>query len=292
MARTPDFFIVGSAKCGTTSLWMYLKQHPDIFMPKALIEKEPSYFCHNYGIKNYAAYLSLFDAASTGQAVGEASTAYLTSPESAEWIHRANPRARIIVMLRNPVDRAYSLYRWMVNSGYEWIDSFEAALLAEASRINDYFYFNNSQYYYNYLYFSSGLYSAQLSRYYKFFPATKIKLVLLDDLTKEPGGTLRDIYQFLGIDKNFNAEVKVHNKADIKPCSIWLNNALRQVSRRFMGRKIGIAADLLRKANLNLSGKHWDKMSDATRCSLVEKYRLDVSETEKIAEVDLKSWIK
>src|SRR5690349_8105845 len=103
--RAPNFFIVGAAKSGTTSLWQYLKQHPDIFMPPDIALKEPAYYCDTYGVEAYAAYLLMFfkDAANQKR-IGEASTTYLTSPESAGKIRDAVPDARIIMLLRNPVN--------------------------------------------------------------------------------------------------------------------------------------------------------------------------------------------
>src|SRR5260370_23408084 len=101
----PNFFIVGAAKSGTTSLWQYLKQHPDIFMPADITLKEPSYYCDTYGVESYAAYLALFfKDATTQKRIGEASTPYLTSPESARKIYNGVPDSRIIMMLRNPVN--------------------------------------------------------------------------------------------------------------------------------------------------------------------------------------------
>ena len=84
----PNFFIVGAAKSGTTSLWAYLKQHPDIYMPEEMDHKEPSYYCNNLGIEEYDVYLQFFRNAGKAKAVGEASTPYLTSPESAAWLRK------------------------------------------------------------------------------------------------------------------------------------------------------------------------------------------------------------
>lgn len=126
--RFPDFFVVGAARSGTTSLWMYLLQHPKIFMPREIELKEPSFFCDLLDLYDVDAYLRLFSDAKPESAIGEASTAYLTSPESADLICNANPDARIIIMIRNPIDRALSLYKWMIREGYEWITPFEKSI--------------------------------------------------------------------------------------------------------------------------------------------------------------------
>ena len=155
MARSPNFFIVGAARSGTTSMWEYLKQHPDIFMPEGFAYKEPSYFCNLYGYNDFNLYLELFAGVKEEKAVGEASTPYLTSPESAAWIREVYPAAKIIILLRNPVDRAYSMYNWMIKEGYEGVYPFEEALDVEKVRIKDeHFKYINPQYYHNYLYFA------------------------------------------------------------------------------------------------------------------------------------------
>ena len=135
--KLPNLFIVGAAKAGTTSLYEYFKQHPQIFMVESDLQKEPSYFCSLVKpSKKYKYYLSLFEKATENHVrIGEASTSYLTCPESAlrikEYENKNNLDCRIIIMLRNPVDRAYSLYNWMTQSGYEWCGSFEKALRIE-----------------------------------------------------------------------------------------------------------------------------------------------------------------
>ena len=114
----PNFFIVGAARCGTTSLWEYLRQHPDIYMPPVIEQKEPAFFCDLYGVEHWDFYLTLFEAGRGKKRIGEASTPYLSSPESAGQIHSVLPLAKIIITLRNPVVRAYSLYKWMHANGY------------------------------------------------------------------------------------------------------------------------------------------------------------------------------
>src|SRR5947207_14583321 len=110
--REPNFFIVGAARSGTTSLWHSLRQHPDVFMP--LKQKEPHFFCDAsppWAVKDLDAYLALFTDAEERKAMGEATTGYLGSPEAAARIAARYPGARIIIMLRDPADRAHSLYR-------------------------------------------------------------------------------------------------------------------------------------------------------------------------------------
>lgn len=134
--------------------------------------------------------------------VGDASTAYLTDPECAEKIYDFNPDARVIIMLRNPVDRAYSLYNWMVQEGYEYAASFEKALELERERkqkkIPNYF---EPEYFHNYMYFSSGLYYQQVKRYREIFQE-KLHLVLFEEFITQLNSCYREICRFLGIEPN------------------------------------------------------------------------------------------
>jgi len=181
-----NLFIVGAAKAGTTSLWKVLGSHPEIYTVNNDLHKEPAYFSNlgsNMGIK---AYHRLFENGAECTYRLDASTAYLTSPESAERIYQYNPEARILIVLRNPVDRAYSLYCWMVASGYEWAPTFEKALELEEKRVHSKRpSFSMPQYYWNYMYKRSGNYSGQVKRYIDLF-GDNVLLLSYHDLIRSP----------------------------------------------------------------------------------------------------------
>jgi len=213
--RMPDFFICGAARSGTTSLWQYLRQHPDIYMPPAIEHKEPSYFCDLYGMKDWQAYLSLFRDAGNKKRLGEASGPYLTSPESAGRIKAAAPDAGIIISLRNPVERAWSLYKWMHTNGYEKLPSFAEALATEESRLeNADFIRNNGQYYYNFLYFHSGLYHDQVKRFFDTFGRDRVRVIIFEEFTEAPSEHIKAAYKFLEVDPAFSPALEVHNASD------------------------------------------------------------------------------
>jgi hypothetical protein len=211
--HVPNFFIAGAARCGTTSLWAYLRQHPDVFMPPAFEFKEPSYFCDLYGMKNWREYLALFSEATGRKRIGEASGAYLTAPESAGRIRSAFPQARFIISLRNPAERAYSLYKWMHANGYEPIPVFEDALKAEEdSRLaNKDFIRNNGENYYNFLYFHSGLYVEQLRRFYEAFGTGQVHVILFEEFIARPAAHMQRVFEFLDVNASFVPHVEVHN---------------------------------------------------------------------------------
>jgi len=292
----PNFFICGAAKSGTTSLWMYLKQHPNIFMPEDIRAKEPAYFCRVNGSWGYEGqeerYSKLFEAAGMCKAVGEASTTYLTYPESAAWIHSEIPEAKIIIILRDPVSRAYSLYRWMVNHGHEWVSTFEKALEVELERKSDpAFFTGNAHTFYDYLYFESGMYSEQLARYFTAFPRQHIKVILLDELKKMPVETTQEIYRFLGVDTHFKPLVSVHNKAELRPVFIRFHFALNEFQRRHrLTRKAHLSKVLFDK-NRTLLKLKWPKINPQTDQMLREKYRNDIQKTQKMIQKDLSGWL-
>lgn len=211
--QLPNFFICGAARSGTTSMWQYLRQHPDIHMPPVFEQKEPSYFCDSYGVKDWEVYLSLFADAGSKSRVGEASGPYLTSPESPGRIKAMIPDARILILLRNPAERAWSLYKWMCENGYEKIPSFEAALKAEETERfnNPSFLRNHGQYYPNFLYFRSGLYHDQVKRFFDTFGRDQVMVFLFEEMTIDPRTAVRQAFEFLGVDPAFVPAIETHN---------------------------------------------------------------------------------
>src|SRR5215472_851972 len=159
--RKPNFFIVGAPKCGTTSLWSYLKGHPEIYMSPLkeiyffdtdLWEKRPErpWARLNEGkAPSLEQYLSCFAAADEQKRIGEATPSYLRSLHAPHGIKAFSPRAQIIIMLRNPVDMLYSLHSQALRQSFAWnrsagsagenvellpIEDFEAAMKADARR--------------------------------------------------------------------------------------------------------------------------------------------------------------
>jgi len=199
----PNLFIVGAAKSGTSSLWQYLRQHPEIYMPEDELYKEPCFFSAYGEGMGLGHYLKIFEKASTSHGyVGEASTVYLSDPTSAQRIFNFNPAARIIIMLRNPADRAYSLYNWMVQDGYEYAESFEEALMLEDKRLHKQIpNWHEPQYYWNYMYFRSGLYSEQVKRYIEKFKGN-VLIIKFDDFKQSPAEEYAKVCAFLGIAPN------------------------------------------------------------------------------------------
>lgn len=284
----PDFFICGAAKSGTTSLFNYLGQHPSIFTSAW---KEPGYFSALRPMKSPHRYGQLFDEAETGQLIGEASGAYLTSPDSALRISEAVPEAKIIIMLRNPADRAFSLYNWMAKEGYEWVPTFERALrLEEKRRDSVSFVKNNPEYYYNFLYHTTGCYTRQIERFLNAFDREHLRFLIFDDFVESPVSCTKEIFRFLEVDESIKIRTPVRNKGKSVysvPLQFWLRHRARPVSR-----KIPLGIRLVRKAmQWNRSAKK-PNLSDRCRHRLLQYYEEDIRETSALIGRDLASrWL-
>lgn len=211
----PNFIIIGVEKGGTTSLFHYLTRHPNIVAP---VHKEPHYFSlrYNRGIHQLAWYRANFPlqaelntpAPENGQArqTFEASTSYVVFPQSASRIKALLPTVRLIVLLRNPIDRAHSNYAHQVRLGAETL-TFEQALdremdsgrgAAEAERVRsdpDY----DSRFYYKSCYCQRGIYADQLPIWLETFPADRLLILRSEDLHETPAKIYTQVLDYLGL---------------------------------------------------------------------------------------------
>lgn len=176
--------------------------------------KEPSFFCETFQqVNGPKEYFGLFDGVEKENVIGEASHVYLTDPKSPELLKKYFPDARFLVSLRNPAERAFSLYLDMRNHKWESAKTFSKALSLEPSRMSsEEFKWNNPQYFYNFLYYHSGLYGQQLQRYFSLFDKRQFLVTRLDDLTADFNETIRTIFEFLEVDDSLVVEPETYNK--------------------------------------------------------------------------------
>lgn len=279
----PNFLIVGAARSGTTSLYQWLRQHAEVFLP---VWKEPSYFLKGYGINDWNHYLHLFEPGHGKKAIGEASAGYLAAPESAEWIRRELGSPRIIMILRDPVRRAMSLYAWMTMEGYEPAPTFEAALDAETPRMVDpAFAFKCPQYFWDYFYFTSGLYARQVRRYLDTFDKSQLRIYLFEELTENPAALFADVCTFLDIDPSFRPALDATNRARA-PRYRRTQWGLRT------GRSMpGLGWITSAAMNLNCRFGPPPRINSSTERSLRERYRSDIAELACLLDRDLSTWM-
>ena len=214
--RQPNFFLVGAPKCGTSSMNSYLGQHPEIFMAR----KEPHYFASDLeweagfgGIKDLGEYLSIFDAAGDEPVVGEASVFYLYSRTAAERIRAFCPTAKILCMLRNPVDAIRSFFHMNVANGSESILDIRTALAAEPLRLAGENIPSRVLIDCNVFYTRVASYADQVTRYIQAFPPEALHFVLFDDFVGDPRRSFAGVLEHLEVDPTFEPDFEVVNAA-------------------------------------------------------------------------------
>ena len=245
----PNLFIVGAPKCGTTFLYHYLRQHPDIFFPEF---KEPHFFGSDLIRKNGAydlnlnEYQKLFN--SDQKIIGEASTFYIFSKKAAKEIYDFNPNAKIIIMLRDIVDLIHSLHSQFVFSGDEIIENFDEALNMENERILG----NNipsQTTVVNKLFYTKNILSLpkNINSFINIFGKENVKFVLLNEIKNNPNKVYSDTLRFLDLNSdNTISNFEVINKNKIYK-SKFIRNFIKKYSiplgelrSKFMNKPLGI----------------------------------------------------
>lgn len=293
----PNFFIVGAAKCGTTSLASYLNQHPDIFIPDI---KEPKFFSvednkfpHNgvgdktvdaKVIKTWDEYEAIYKGAKDEKAVGDASVDYLYFPKVAMRLYKYNPNSKIIIVLRDPVERAYSAYMHLVRDGREKM-SFGEALNLENNRLN-----NNWEFFWDYT--GVSMYSQQVKRYMELFDCNNIMILLFENFTKNPGETIKNIFKFLDVSDNINvATNKIHNVSGA-PKHRVLHFLLNKPNVYKSILKFFVPPSIRKQLNLHITKKNLVKsnMSDKEQKILRDRLFDDVCVLQSLIKLDLSVW--
>lgn len=290
MAKLPNFFIIGAPKSGTTSLYAYLKQHPQVFMPAI---KEPNFFSQSLAevrspewrhIKELSEYEKLFNDVKDEQAIGEGSISYFACPQAPAMIYQYIPKAKLIAILRNPADRAYSAYTFSIQGGSENNRNFAQALKAEEEKIPV-----------NRFYKNVGFYATHLQRFYQQFPKEQIKIFLYEDLKNNRQQLLKDLYNFLEVDPNFTPKMDQQFNVTRKPKSRLLNNFLSK-SNPLRNLLIKITPDKVRNMlNLyqrNLAGSKFPPIPEKIKIELLTEYRESILQLQDMINRDLSDWLK
>lgn len=287
----PNFLIVGAAKSGTTSLYHYLKQHPDVFMPDW---KEPAFFAppEAGGIQDEAEYRALFKGAVGKKAIGEASVAYLYAPEAAQKIYDfLGPETKIVILLRNPVDMAYSLWGHQVREGYEDL-SFEDAWKTTPERLlHPAFSAARHSWYGDFDYINRPRYALQIERYQNLFPPENIQVFIFEEFFKKGLPQFSTFCRFLGVDENFVPPNERHNAA-----GEYRSKRLRDIVRKPAGWKAPLKAIIPSEIrlklrdfidNANRTDAPLPSLDPQTRKMLEREFEPGVRALEKIIHRDL-----
>jgi len=285
----PTFIVIGVAKGGTTSIYRYLDQHPEIFMCP---DKGPNFFGYedardwkwhdegepplmrHFKVATLEEYERLFDGVTNERAVGEVSPQYFRCPTAARRIHDVIPEAKLVASLRNPADRAFSGFLMRTRRG-EVVGDAHSELTPQSSHVKEGFYFQ------------------RMKRYYDLFDREQIKIYLFDDFKRGPGDLIRDLFGFLGVDTGFEPDTTVrHNPANV-PKSALLNRILYQ-PRVIRGVKAVLPARLekvakrLRQRNLRPA----PSFPPDLRATLLDLYQDDIHRLEELIERDLSAWFE
>jgi hypothetical protein len=289
----PTFVIIGAAKAGTTALYWYLADHPEVFMSPV---KETNYFAfgldgdghplygdpelHRFPIRSFAEYEALFAGSDGALAVGEASPIYLECPQSAARIREVVPDARIVCFLREPVDRAYSDYLMYLRARGRRLDP-DRDLTPDAPWARPESHW-----------MQISRYHGALSRYYERFPREQIDVFLFDDLRADAAACVRAVFAALGVDPGFAPDLETPHNIGGLPSSRTLERVLtsrsvRRVVEPWIPRKVSDAVRRVRTKNL----KKAPPLPDRLRAELLRHFRDDIGATAALIGRNLDHWL-
>lgn len=289
----PNFFIIGAPKCATSAMYTYLRGHPDIFMPS---HKELHFFGSDIRspifVQTLDEYLAHFAGASGERRVGEAAVWYLYSRKAAAEIKAFCPGARVIAMLRNPVDMTHSYHSQRVYNGNEDIRDFQAALAAEPDRKAGR-RMPASPYPVHGLFYSElARYGEQLARYLEVFDRDAVHVVIYEDLRDDPEGEFKAVLRFLGVDDAYCPEFRKVNPSR-RVRSEWVRDRL--LNPPPVALRLGKAAlpaglrrglyDVIKRLNVKYEGRA--SLPPAARRALWQKFEPDVERLSKLLDRDL-----
>ncbi len=293
----PNFFIVGAPKCGTTAMYDYLKTHPEIFMSNY---KEPHFFARDFQgsrlerFRREQDYLALFTGAHGEKRLGEASTWYLYSRCAAREIKEFNADARIMIMLRSPIDMMYSLHHQLLYTLNEDLKSFEEALAVEEKRkqglgIPAKLHIMPAALFYR----ETARFAEQVQRYFEVFGRERVHVIIFDDLKANTQKVYQQALEFLEVNDDFTPDMRIVN------ANKYLRNEAMQdfliTPPRWLmtiGKKIlPLARPVywkLRQANTRYEAR--SPLDSHIRLQLQQEFKPEIEQLSKLLGRDLTYW--
>jgi hypothetical protein len=285
----PNFLVIGAYRSGTTTLHDALGAHREIFVPK---RKEPSFFAfdgvsptssptYRRSITSLEEYERLFEAAGDENAVGEVSPEYLANPTACPRIKARVPGARLVAVLRNPIERAHSDFLMYVGDGREPDADFGRALGEQEERYRAGLPTG--------YYVRTGFYGRQLRPFFEAFPQKQIQIHLFDDFARDPVGVLRAVFAFLRVQPGLGPEMVERRNVSGVP-----RNAAMRALMRVAGRVApAVPRPLRRPAKALLArGLKRPGLRPEHRRQLAEIYRDDLRELELLLGRSLEHWLR
>lgn len=294
----PNFLIIGAAKAGTTAIHNYLRQHPEIYMSSV---KEPMFFAfegekvnfrgsRSHNINNSITcikdYESLFDGVTKEIAIGESSPIYLYNQKAPGRIHHHLPDAKIIAILRDPAERAYSHYLMLVRNGVEKPDKFMEALHNERSQIMN-------QFLPAIPYVGGGFYYSQLKRYFNLFDREQIKIYLYEDLRLDSQKLLKDIFGFIGVATAFSPDVSVKHNVSGVPKNRFIKTLMNQDNPLKLVAKSLLPQKFRKNIYSQINQLNMDKptIPDEAKHCLQSIYKSEILNLQELIQRDLSAWL-
>lgn len=295
----PTFLVIGSARSGTTALYLQLKKHPDIFMSE---KKEPNFFAFenellacagpgadyiNNSTTRLADYQALFEGAPKESARGEASPLYLYSEKAPRRIRHHLPDVKLIAVLRSPIEQAFSHFLYAKRQMLEPLDDFTSALKAENERKK-----KGWQPLFQYSQFPK--YHEQLRRYFDLFPESQIKLFTYEEFVDNPQSVLREIHSFIGVDRDFVSDFSYRPNTGGVPKNAFLQDLVMQP--HLLTRLAGwlIPEEMKRRIRDAVSDRNLAKppFPDEARNHLKAELGEDILKLQNLLKRDLTAWLQ
>lgn len=289
----PNFIVIGAAKAGSTALYWYLGEHPDVFVSPV---KETNYFAygvdaegrllygdpevHRFPIRSLGEYEQLFADARHAAAIGEASPIYLECPHAAARILALLPDVRIICSLRHPVDRAYSDYlMYLRRRGRRFDPARDLSATAAWARPDSHW-------------MRIGRYHEQLSRYFDVFSRAQIHVSLFDDLKRSAQALVQDVYRFLNVDAGFVPDFATPHAAGGIPASrflegLFMSRAIRSAVQPWVPRWAANWVRRLRTRNMRQA----PGLPAELKRELTGHFREDIARTSELIGRSLQHWL-
>lgn len=289
----PNFIVIGGTKSGTTALFWYLGEHPEIYTgPRhhigyfayALDEKGNLLYgdpeLHKWPVRTLAEYEELFADAGDAKAIGDVSPIYLETPHAASRIHDLLPHARILCSLRHPVERAYSDYLMYLRKRGQRIDpDRDLNVSAEWTRPDSHW-------------MALGRYHEQLTRYFDLFPRENIHIFLAEDLKNQTREVLSEIYRFLDVDDEFTPHLETPHNVGGVPSNMLLerlltNHTLRSMLKPMVPRRIADRLRKLRTSNMDTP----PPLPPQLKKDLTDHLETEIRKTGELIGIDLEHWL-
>jgi hypothetical protein len=309
----PNFMVVGAAKAGTTSIYQYLSQHPEVYLSPI---KETNYFAkdipldkirkdyykggeldveayvntdlseqiHIAFVSQWEHYIKLYKNVRGEKAIGEISNSYLYSQVAAREIHAVDPGMKIIMILRDPIKRAFSHYKMTLRVGLVKDSFYEEVQRDYAAR--------EKGFRVSHLYVEMGQYAAQVKRYLDTFPREQVRIYLFDDLKADAASVIDDMLRFLGVDPSQQVDTSFQANQASVPKNVQLVHFLRKTGIRKLAKKI--SPRFVGEAAKKVIYKDKDdlELTQRDRDFLRPLFEQDIQELERILERDLSHWLR